>query len=684
MTDNGQLTIDNGQLTINKQLTIGNEQLKLKYAELCNKINEYNHAYYVLNESRISDYEFDALLRELEEMERGFPELIAPDSPSQRVGGQADTTFEKVTHIVQMGSLQDVFSEEELRKFDESVRKIVSRPVYVVEPKMDGLSVSLEYENGLFIRGSTRGDGFIGENITENLKTIKSVPLKLRREIPFIEVRGEVFMPHSSFTKLVAEQESRGEQPVKNPRNAASGSLRQKNSAITASRELDIYVFNVQQIRGAEITSHKQSLELMAELGFKVIGDWKAFSDIDDVIIQISEIGRQRGSFGHDIDGAVVKVDDFAQRELLGATSKFPKWAAAFKYPPEEKETTLLEIEVNVGRTGALTPLAVFEPVNLGGTTVSRATLHNQDRIDALRLNIGDRIVVRKAGDIIPEVMAVTSHAGGETFQIPAACPVCGTQSTRDEEEGRSCLQAVTRCPNIDCPAQIRRSIEHFCSRGAMNIDGLGEAIVELLLEHKLIQNVADLYKLTHEQLLTLPSIKEKSSSNLINAINVSKQNEPNRLVYALGIRGIGERNATLLCERFGGVEGIMAAAAEEIEATENFGAVLANNVYNAMREPHMVNLINELSNSGVKLVYTKKAESAKLSGLVFVVTGTLPTLKRDEAKGLITANGGKCSDSVSKKTSYVLAGEEAGSKLTKAQSLGIKIISEDEFKEML
>jgi DNA ligase (NAD+) len=653
-------------------------EIKGKYAELCKKINEYNYAYYVLNDSLVSDFEYDVLMREIEEIERDYPGLEAPDSPTKRVGGQADTTFEKVAHTVQMGSLQDLFSEEELLDFDRKIKAVVSEPVYVVEPKIDGLSVSLEYENGIFIRGSTRGDGFIGENITENLKTIKSVPLKLRRELPYIEVRGEVFMPHGSFAKLIDEQTGRGEQLAKNPRNAASGSLRQKNSAVTASRGLDIYVFNIQQVTGAEITSHKQSLELMTELGFKVIANWQAFSDIENVVAKIREIGEMRGSFPHDIDGAVVKVNDYAHQRLLGATSKFPKWAAAFKYPPEEKETTILEIEVNVGRTGALTPLAVFEPVNLAGTTVSRATLHNQDRINALGLNIGDRIIVRKAGDIIPEVVSVVSHAGGETFKIAENCPVCGTGTVRDETE------AVTRCPNIGCPAQIQRSIEHFCSRGAMNIDGLGEAVAELLLEHKLIENVADLYKLTHEQLLTLPNFKEKSASNLITAISNSKSNEPDKLVYALGIRGIGERNATLLCEKFGGVEEIMSASIEEIETTENFGAVLAKSIYETMREPHMKDLINELKNSGVNLIYTKKAESAKLSGLVFVITGTLPGLKRDEAKALITANGGKCSDSVSKKTNYVLAGEEAGSKLTKAQNLGVKIINEEEFKALL
>jgi DNA ligase (NAD+) len=637
-----------------------------------------------LNESPVSDFEFDEMLRELEEIEQNFPELRVPDSPTQRVGGQADNTFEKVPHKVQMGSLQDVFGEEELRDFDRKIKAVVSDVIYVVEPKVDGLSVSLEYENGIFVRGSTRGDGFIGENITENLKTIRSVPLRLRRELPFIEVRGEVFMPHGSFRKLIAEQEARGEQPAKNPRNAAAGSLRQKNSAITAGRELDIYVFNIQQVTvGEPPVNHQQSLELMAELGFKVIAGWQTFNDIESAISRIREIGETRGALPYDIDGAVIKVNDFSQREVLGATSKFPKWAAAYKYPPEEKETTVIEIEVNVGRTGALTPLAVFEPVQLAGTTVSRATLHNQDRIDALGLNIGDRVIVRKAGDIIPEVVKVVHPVGNAAlgvpwFKIPENCPVCGSAAVRDDGE------AVTRCPNIACPAQIQRSIEHFCSRGAMNIDGLGEAVVELLLEQKLIENAADLYKLTHEQLLTLPSFKDKSASNLVSAINNSKQNEPDKLIYALGIRGIGERNATLLCERFGGVEEIMNAELEEIEATENFGSILAKSVYSALREPAMISLIGELKNSGLKFTYTKKAESKKLSGLIFVITGTLPSLSRTDAKNLIAANGGKCSDSVSKKTNYVLAGEEAGSKLTKAQTLGVKIISEEDLREML
>lgn len=659
-------------------------EIKEKYEELCRKINEYNYAYYVLNDNIVSDFEYDSLMRKIKQIEQEFPEIEAPDSPTKRIGGQADNTFKKVRHEVRMGSLQDVFSEEELFDFDRKVRAVVE-PVYAVEPKIDGLSVSLEYTNGIFTRGSTRGDGDVGEDVTENLKTIKSIPLKLRKEIPFIEVRGEVFMPRKSFEKLIAEQERKGEQLFKNPRNAAAGSLRQKDSAATASRALDIFVFNIQQIEtgnsdtGGPPASHKQSLEFMQELGFKVVDGWQVFSDMESVIKRIREIGELRGKLPYDTDGAVVKVNDFAQRIELGETSKFPKWAAAFKYPPEETKTKLLNIEVNVGRTGALTPLAVFEPVLLAGTTVSRATLHNQDRIDALNLNIDDEIIVRKAGDIIPEVVSVFFSSGkAEPFKIPENCPVCGSKAIREEGE------AVTRCPNVNCPAQIQKSIEHFCSRGAMNIDGLGEAVVELLLKNELIKNVADLYQLSREELLTLPNFKDKSADNLLNAINASKENEPDKLIYALGIKGIGERNAILLCEKFGGVDGIMNASAEEIEATENFGAVLAKSVYNAMREPSMLGLIKALKNSGLKMEYTKKAASKKLEGLTFVVTGTLPGLSRKEAEELITSNGGKSSGSVSKKTSYVLAGEEAGSKLTKAQSLGIKIISEEEFKNML
>ena len=651
-----------------------------RIAELSEVIEKHNYSYYVLDNPTVEDYEYDMLMRELRELENEFPTLLSPNSPSQRVGGFALTTFEKVTHRVQMGSLQDVFSIEEVREFDKKVRTALeSDATYTVEPKIDGLSVSLEYVDGEFVRGSTRGDGFIGEDITANIKTIKSVPLRLKEKIPLLEVRGEVYMPVRSFEKLVARQEIEGEQPAKNPRNAAAGSLRQKDSKITAQRGLDIFVFNIQHIEGKEFVSHAESLEFLKNLGFKVIDSYESFENIEDVIEKINRIGDSRGKLTYDIDGAVVKVDDFSKREILGSTAKYPKWAVAFKYPPEEKETTLLEIEVNVGRTGALTPVAIFEPITLAGTTVSRATLHNQDIINELDVGIGDRIIVRKAGEIIPEVVRVAKKTeNSSTFEIPHICPVCGAKAERDEDE------AVIRCLNISCPAQLLRSIEHFASRNAMNIDGLGTAIVELLVENNLVKTVADLYDLTMMDLLMLPNFKEKSAGNLIAAIEKSKRNQLDRLIFALGIKGVGQRSATLLCEKFSHIDRIMNAELDEIKTIDKFGDVLAQNVYEAMREPHRVELIERLKRSGLNMSFEATQKGTAFENLTFVITGTLPTLKRDEAKALIIANGGKCTDSVSKKTSYVVAGEEAGSKLTKAQMLGIPVLTEQELLKKL
>lgn len=660
--------------------TMDFETAKKRHKQLSEEIENYNYAYYVLDNPTIEDYQYDELMQEIYRLERAYPELITPLSPSQRVGGMAESTFEKVQHTVQMGSLQDVFSFEEVKDFDNRVRNALTNPPkYIVEPKIDGLSVSLEYRDGLFVRGSTRGDGFIGEDITANLKTIKSIPLKLKKELPFIEVRGEVYMPKKSFEKLIRQQEIDGEQPAKNPRNAAAGSLRQKDSKITAQRELDIFIFNIQQIEGAVIESHKQSLDFMKELGFKVIDGYQEYTDIDKAIDRINSIGEGRGVLAYDIDGAVIKVDNFKDRNVLGATAKVPKWAVAFKYPPEEKETTLKEIEINVGRTGALTPVAIFDPISLAGTTVSRATLHNQDIISQLDVRLGDRIIVRKAGEIIPEVVRVKEHIeGSQPYHIPMICPACGTKAVQDDEE------AVIRCPNIDCPAQLLRNIVHFASRNAMNIDGLGDAIVELLVENGYVKTVADLYTLTMADVMMLPGFKDKSAGNLINAIEKSKQNELDRLIFALGIKGIGQRSAVLLCQKFPTMDKIMNAQHEEIVAIDNFGEVLADNVYNAMREPHRIELINRLKEYGLNMNYTVKETGKKLEGLKFVLTGTLPTMTRDEAKALIESNGGKCSGSVSSKTNYVLAGEEAGSKLTKAQQLGIAVISEEELMNIL
>lgn len=655
------------------------EQIKSEYEQLCKQAEQHNFNYYVLDDPTIEDDEYDRLMRRIKEIEAENPEIVSESSPTQHVGGYAINTFEKVTHEVQMGSLQDVFSKGELYEFDERVKKAVGKAVYCVEPKIDGLSVSLEYKDGIFTRGSTRGDGFVGEDITKNLKTIKSIPMVLREKIPFIEVRGEVYMPKADFEKLVRKQLENDEQPAKNPRNAAAGSLRQKDSRVTASRGLDIFVFNLQRIEGRELACHSESLDYMKKLGFNVIDGYKTFDNIEDAVSRIMEIGENRQSYSYDIDGAVIKVDNFELRNELGSTAKVPKWAVAFKYPPEEKETKLLDIEINVGRTGALTPVAVFEPVWLAGTTVSRAVLHNQDYIDSKDIRIGDIIAVRKAGDIIPEVVRSVSHAeNSEPFVIPHICPVCHGKAERAEDE------AVIRCVNIDCPAQLLKNIEHFASRPAMNIDGLGEAVVKQLVENKLINTVADLYTLQQQDLEMLPGFAKVSASKLIANIENSKTNSPDRLLFALGIKGIGQKNAQLLMKRFGSIEKLSETSPEEISAVENFGDILANNIFTALHEPHMTELIERLKSYGVNTVYQSDVKSDKLAGLTFVITGTLPDMTRDEAKTLIEQNGGKCSGSVSKKTSYVLAGEEAGSKLTKAQQLGVTVISQQQLIEMI
>lgn len=653
------------------------KEAEKRAAELRSVIEKHNHNYYDLDSPTIEDDEYDALMRELRGIEQQFPQLALTDSPTQRVGGTVNSTFEKVTHTVQMGSLQDIFSEEEVRSFLAGVME-QGADEFVVEPKIDGLSVSLEYRDGTFVRGSTRGDGFVGEDITANLRTIRSIPLRLNDAPEFIEVRGEVYMSRKSFGALCGEQEKNGDPLPKNPRNAAAGSLRQKDSSVTAKRKLDIFCFNIQQIVGKELATHSQSLEYIRSLGFCVIPDFTVCRTADEVVGRIREIGEQRKSLPFDIDGAVVKVNSFALRNEIGSTTKVPKWAAAFKYPPEEKETTLNEIEINVGRTGALTPVAVFDPVQLAGTTVSRAILHNQDMISDKDIRVGDRIVVRKAGDIIPEVVRSVAHRdGSEPYYIPDVCPICGAQALRDEDE------AVIRCQNIDCPAQLARSIEHFASRSAMNIEGLGEAIVQQLLDNGFVRNVADLYELDVQTVMQITG-GVKSAENLIASIERSKGSGLDRLVFALGIRGIGQRAAVLLCERFGDMESIMNALPLEICSIDGYGQIMADSVYNAMREPHRIRLIERLRAHGVNMTYSSGKVSDSLAGKVFVLTGTLPTLTRDQAKQMIEQRGGKCSSSVSKKTSFVLAGEEAGSKLTKAQELGLTIISEREFLDMI
>lgn len=645
--------------------------------KLREQINYYSELYYEKDDPAISDYEFDKLMHQLIDIEEEYPQLLTPDSPTHRVGGRASNSFEQVEHVVQMGSLQDVFSDEEVVDFDRRVREVVSDPIYVVEPKIDGLSVSLEYRDGVLVRGSTRGDGFVGEDVTENIRTIRSVPLRLKRDIPFVEVRGEVYMPVASFEKVVAQQELKEEKPFKNPRNAAAGSLRQKNPKITAQRGLDIFVFNLQQIEGVQVSGHKESLDLLKELGFQVSPSYLAVDTIEKAIEEIRAIGQRRGEYSFDIDGAVVKVDSLAQREMLGATAKFPKWAVAFKYPPEEKVTTLLDVEVKVGRTGALTPTAVFEPIQLAGTTVSRAVLHNQDFIDEKQIAVGDKIIVRKAGDIIPEVVAVAEHCGNPTYQLPEYCPSCHTKVVREEGE------AAIYCPNIECPAQLMRNLIHFASRNAMDIDGMGPAVLEGLVNAGWVHSPADLYDLTEEQIASLERMGKKSASNLMNALEKSKQNDLSKVIFALGIPEVGEKTAAELASAFGSMEKLSWATLEQLTALDGFGEVVAQNIVSFFLEERNRVQIERLAKAGVNMESTKVKAGDTFEGKTFVLTGTLPTLKRNEAKELIESLGGKVSSSVSKKTDYVVAGEEAGSKLTKANELGITILTEEQLLQM-
>ncbi|PWM24248.1 MAG: DNA ligase (NAD(+)) LigA [Oscillospiraceae bacterium] len=650
------------------------EAAAARAAVLREQIERCNYEYHVLDDPTLEDFEYDALTRELREIEAAYPELLTPDSPTQKVGAPIlENTFEPVRHEVQMGSLQDVFSTEEVEQFGQRVQERLEGEsvAYVVEPKIDGLSVSLEYRDGVFVRGSTRGDGFVGEDVTENLRTIRSIPKRLPEPLPFLEVRGEVYLPLENFARLVAWQELNDERPFKNPRNAAAGSLRQKDPRVTARRMLDILVFNIQQIDGKEISSHTESLDLLRSYGFPTIPNFPPVSTVGDAIAEIQEIGRRRGENPYDIDGAVVKVDDFAQRQRLGSTAKFPRWAVAYKYPPEEKQTVLREIEVKVGRTGVLTPTAVFDPITLAGTTVSRAVLHNQDFIDEKQIAVGDVILVRKAGEIIPEVLSVVCHSGNPVYHLPDRCPSCGQPVSRDGDD------AAIRCQNLACPAQLLRHLIHFASRDAMDIEGLGEAVVELLVGEGLVSSPADLYRLQAEPLARLERLGEKSAANLIAAIDRSRKNDLARLLFGLGIRNIGQKASQLLARRFGSMQALMAASREELTAIDSLGEVMADSLLSFFSEERNRALIAELQALGVNMDCLDRPVSDRLAGLTFVLTGTLPNLTRSDASALIEAQGGKVSGSVSKKTAYVVAGEEAGSKLAKAQSLGVPILDE-------
>lgn len=655
------------------------ENSKKRAEELRDILNYHSHKYYVEDNPEIEDFEYDRLMRELSDIEDKYPELVTPDSPTRRVGGNADGQFEPVEHSVQMASLQDAFSLDELYAFDKRVREVVSDAVYVVEPKIDGLSVSLEYEKGVFFRGSTRGDGIVGENVSANLCTVGSIPLKIKENLPSIEVRGEVYMPRDVFIKLVEQQENNEEKPFKNPRNAAAGSLRQKNPKITATRKLDIFVFNIQRVEGKELTGHKQSLDYLKELGFKTVPFYTLCNNIDEAIAEINRIGEIRGTLPFDIDGAVIKVDNFAHREALGSTSKFPKWAVAFKYPPEEKQTKVIDIEINVGRTGVLTPTAVFEPVLVAGSTVSRATLHNQDFIAEKDIRIGDTVIIRKAGDIIPEVLNVVSHGdGAEPYTMPEICPSCGAKVVREEGE------AAVRCLNTECPAQLLRNLIHFCSRDAMDIEGLGESNLELFVNEGLIRTPADIYAVREEQIIPLERMAEQSAKNIVEAVNKSKENDLSKLLFALGIRHVGQKAAKLLSERFGTMNAIMDASFDDIMTIDGFGKIMAESVIDYFSMPQTKELIDRLMAAGLNMKSLKEVKDMRFAGKTFVLTGTLPTYSRKEAADIIESFGGKTASSVSKKTDYVLAGEEAGSKLKKATDLGITIISEDDFNEMI
>lgn len=646
--------------------------------ELRSVVEYHSHRYYVLDDPELDDYEYDKLYHELLDLEEVFPALDDPNSPTHRVGGKGFTTFDPVEHRVQMGSLQDVFNLEEVAAFGQRTAEKVDSPQYVVEAKIDGLSVSLEYRDGQFVRGSTRGDGITGEDVSANLRTVRSIPLTLPEKVPFLEVRGEVYMPRQSFERVVAAQENAGEQPFKNPRNAAAGSLRQKDSRVTATRGLDIIVFNVQQIEGVTLSGHKESLDYLARLGFPVSPGYQLYDRIEDVQQRIIQIGEERGTLPFDIDGAVVKVDAFSQRETLGSTSKFPRWAVAYKYPPEEKTTRLREVEVKVGRTGALTPTAVFDPITLAGTTVTRAVLHNQDMIDQKKIAIGDLIVVRKAGDIIPEVVAVAEHGGADTYRLPDCCPSCGAKALREAGE------AVLRCPNAECPAQLLRNLTHYASRDAMDIEGLGPAVVELLVGEGLVASPADLYHKTVEEIQPLERMGQRSAENLVSAIAASKERDLANLIFALGIRGIGQRAAQLLALRFGEMDVLLAATPQEIAAIDGFGEIMAQSAYDFLSAEGNRHLIGRLKEAEVNMICRQRPTGDKLQGLTFVLTGSLPTLSRSEASKRIEAAGGKTSSSVSKKTSYLVAGEEAGSKLTKAQTLGITILDEAALLQLL
>ena len=648
--------------------------------QLRRELERAGYEYYVLDKPTMSDYDYDHKLRRLEELEQAHPETVTPDSPTQRVGGQALSSFEPVRHRVPLESLQDVFDFDEVRAFDQRVQSAVAGAVYVVEPKVDGLSVALEYENGLFVRGATRGDGQVGEDVTANLRTVRSIPLRVDGAPEHLIVRGEVFMPKKVFHALNDERERRGEALFANPRNAAAGSLRQQDARIAAQRKLDILVFNVQWSDGAAFQTHEETLEYLAQKGFKVIPH-QLCTTMDQVIGAITQIGEERDRFSFDIDGAVVKVNDLSQRAVLGSTAKFPRWAAAYKYPPEVKPSRLTDIVVQVGRTGVLTPKAVLEPVRLAGTTVTSATLHNQDFISDKDIRIGDTVLVRKAGEIIPEVLSVVLDkrpADSRPYFLPKTCPVCGAPVERDEDG------AHMRCTGAECPAQLLRNLTHFASRDAMDIDGLGVAVVENLVNAGLVKTPGDLYFLKEEDVAGLDRMGKKSAQNLMAAIRRSKDQDLARLIYAFGIRQVGQKAGKILAARFQTMEALEHATLEELTAVNDVGGITARSILTWLESPQSRHLIARLRQAGVNMTAAEQGSDQRFAGMTFVLTGGLEQFPRDQAAAMIEDRGGKSAGSVSKKTTYVVAGEGAGSKLKKALDLGIPVLTEQEFLDLM
>ena len=643
------------------------------------ELTQAGYEYYVLDKPTMSDFDYDHKLRRLEELEAAHPETVTSDSPTQRVGGQPLDAFTQVRHQVPLESLQDVFDFQELEAFDQRVKGVVPEAEYVVEPKVDGLSVALEYEDGLFVRGATRGDGQVGEDVTENLRTVRSIPLKISDAPPRLIVRGEVYMPKKVFHALNEERERRGEALFANPRNAAAGSLRQLDPKVAASRRLDIAVFNIQWPQ-EEFSTHLETLDYLRNKGFKVIPHYSC-AQVSQATERITEIGETRETFPFDIDGAVVKVNNLSQRAVLGSTAKFPRWAAAYKYPPEVKPAQVVDIVIQVGRTGVLTPKAVLTPVRLAGTTVTNATLHNQDFISEKDIRIGDTVLVRKAGEIIPEVLSVVEDKrpeGTQPWFLPKTCPVCGAPVERDEDG------AHTRCTGAECPAQLLRNLAHFASRDAMDIEGLGIAVVENLVNAQLVKTPGDLYFLKEEDVAQLERMGKRSAKKLLAALEKSKEQDLSRLIYAFGIRQVGQKAGKILAARFQTLENLQNATLEELTAVDDIGEITARNILDWMASPQSRHLIDRLREAGVNMTAAEQGSDRRFEGMTFVLTGTLEKFTRDEASEMIEARGGKSSGSVSKKTTYVVAGEAAGSKLRKAQELGIPVLTEEEFLALL